>query len=82
MKLTYAYIALSIVFAVISVASSPRFGCFNGVCADFRSINLGVLVYIVISLFFAILSLNRLLKAGKLKKVNSYNSNDLTNLDG
>jgi hypothetical protein len=41
-----------------------------------------VLGYIAISMFFAIISLKRLLKKGGIKQIHSYNSKDLGNIDG
>jgi hypothetical protein len=82
MKLTFVYILLAVFFAFLSIASVPRYGCFNGVCTDFRFMEFDVLGYIAISMFFAIISLKRLLKKGEIKQTHSYNSKDLGNIDG
>ena len=82
MKLSFLYLLLAAYFAYISFSGVPRYGCFNGVCADFHSINLNVIAYVALSLLFSLLGLKRLFKITKLKQINKYGSNDLSNIDG
>ncbi|RZM83433.1 hypothetical protein C3B51_07360 [Pseudoalteromonas rubra] len=69
MKLTIVFVLLSVFFAFVSIANVPRYGCFNGVCTDFLLMEFDVLGYIAISMFFAIISLKRLLKKTEIKQI-------------
>jgi hypothetical protein len=82
MKLTFAYIILAISFAILSVLSVPRNGCYKGICIDFQAFSATTYLLFGAALVFSVLALLRLLKRVKLNQMHNYDSKDLSNIDG